>query len=214
MKYTIKKSRKLVELDPNRKLTITPYPYYVRKSMEEGEKDLVLLSQTAQYEQPFMFIEDLGVWRYSPQNSKVFSKDGKIFMQIQPKILHRPEFESIVSYHIHPLSATLLREPTSENISRGFAGLSIPSIDDLITTSYTPENYTSKVVSPLGVTEYEAFSKAIKVFDPEKYYELVRNLLTLYMDKDKELTVEKTIEKLNEKLEGLAKMEFRNERSL
>lgn len=202
-------NRKLVELDPNRKLTITPYPYYVRKSIIEGERDLVSLSQIAEYEQPFMFIEDFGVWRYSPQLAKVScDSETKITMQTQQKILIRPDFESIVSYHLHPLSATLLREPSKENLHTGFTGLAIPSIKDLIETLKTPQNYTSKIASPLGITEYEATSNSIRLIDPKKYYKFVKSLLIFYMDKDKEITVKKTIKKLNKKLDGLVRMEF------
>lgn len=70
--------------------------YSIKKSKEEGERDLVELAKTSVFEEAWIFNQETSTWTECGQNEGITSVDS-----IRPK----EDSINLIRYHIHPIAA-------------------------------------------------------------------------------------------------------------
>ena len=208
--------------------------YSIKKSKEEGERDLVELAKTSAYEEAWFFNEENLIWT-----------ECGIKEEINYVLSRRPDnFEKLIHYHIHPRSASnitfslfknliirkgelearLKKETKKEEKADLKASLiktksgilyhqakilsnAFPSLNDMEIS----KNFKCVVVSEYGMMEYSNYKgfnplmqKAYEAFIPEKLFMEIENC------SNDQAAIWFTTKWLNEELfKGAIKLEFR-----
>lgn len=110
IEYTIKKLlcrdiNDYEELPENSSLEINLKPYCVRKSQEEGEKELIKLSERVPYEGSWVFLSDEAKWfNVLTKHEEINTEDEHVFSANSDLILFLDLKKPFIDYHIHPES--------------------------------------------------------------------------------------------------------------
>lgn len=192
----------------NSKLEITSYPYVVKRSLIDGEKDLCWLAMKAKFEQSFNFIIDTSEWFYLPTKAEnIEGSQGMDTMGCFSAIIENVPDYQVNNYHLHCTELVSRRKGFNGDLDRltHFFYLAFPSLKDLKLNF--PENHTTKIASPHGITTYERLSE-IKI-NKQKYNQLCYDLIKGFLVPDDPFgTIKTAMEILNEELAGKAKIEF------
>ena len=192
-----------------RKLYISNSPYYLERSQEDGEKDLVRLAKKARREDGWTFYEDTKRWLHLTNGHSEMEEKGIRNMEVSCTLIEGPCVlgSDPTHYHLHP--DYMIENDIEDLGEHAYVIGSLPSPGDIRAALSIPD-YKWKIATSRGITTYEPFSEEASEI---KWSSLLGSKL-----KEDQLVLEQEgfakgleimLERLNKETEGILRLSYK-----
>lgn len=215
------------DVNSRRELYVSDKAYILNKSQREGEVDLMKISEVLKsyWEYAWYFEPESETWIFPPNQEPYcewdmegIRKTGSVFPDV-----NFPSKKSLSNYHLHTrynLEHDLnqnIRENDDENYKKFMRSLLeinliLPSPTDL-KSSFSYDDYDFHIATPFGITDFKTLSEdasEIDFIDLMDQNGLQTSYFISYLAFGREFALLGMISRLNKKLEGKVKLDFRN----